>query len=41
MLNKGPYINYAINLLDKILGDMEKYDEKNESMLPSMKKLKV
>ncbi len=41
MLNKGPYINYAINLLDKILGDMEKYDEKNESMLPSMKKLKA
>ena len=40
MLNKGPYIHYAIKLLHKILRDMEKYDHKNESMLPSLEKLK-
>ncbi len=39
MLNKGPYINRAITLLHKILSDMERFDEKNESMLPSMNKL--
>ncbi len=39
MLNKGPYINEAIQLLDKILSDMEKYNEKSESMLPKLEKL--
>ena len=39
MLNKGIYINRAISLLNKILSDMERFDEKNESMLPSMGKL--
>ncbi len=39
MLNKGPYINDAISLLDTILQDMERYLEKNETMLPRLKKL--
>ena len=39
MLNKGPYINNAISLLNKILGGMESYQEKNQTMLPRMGKL--
>jgi len=39
MLNKGPHINTAIRLLDKILNDMENYQEKTQSMLPRMHKL--
>jgi len=39
MLNKGPFINDAISLLDKILRNMEDYNEKNESMLPQLEKL--
>ncbi len=39
MLNKGAYINNAIQLLDKILRDMEQFDEKNEAMLPQLEKL--
>lgn len=41
MLNKGPYINEAIHLLDHILSGMEEYHEKNENMLPKRKKLMV
>lgn len=36
MLNKGPYIQDAISLLDTILKDMEPYWEKNAPMLPAM-----
>ncbi len=39
MLNKGPYIIDAIKLLDKILADMEQFNEKNETMLPQLKRL--
>ena len=39
MLNKGAYVIDAIRLLDKLLIDMETYNEKNESMLPQMEKL--
>lgn len=39
MLNKGPYIIQAITLLNKILTDMERYQEKNAPMLPYMAKL--
>lgn len=39
MLNKGWYINDAIRLLDKILSDMEATHEKNEPMLPKLKRL--
>jgi len=38
MLNKGPYINDTLKLLNKILGKMEDYQEKNESMLPKLVK---
>lgn len=38
MLNKGPYILQAISLLNKILTDMENYQEKNAPMLPYMSK---
>ena len=41
MLNKGPYINEAIKLLDQILSEMEDYHEKNENMLPRRKKLTI
>ena len=37
MLNKGPYILNAIQLLSTILKDMEPYWEKNAPMMPSMK----
>lgn len=36
MLNKGPFIQDAIQLLDTILKDMEPYWEKNAPMLPAM-----
>ncbi|WP_273272817.1 pyruvate kinase [Maribacter polysiphoniae] len=39
MLNKGPYINDVLQLLDKILSHMEQFHEKNEKMLPKMEKL--
>jgi len=39
MLNKGPYINSAISLLDTILSNMERYQEKNAAMMPKMSKL--
>lgn len=39
MLNKGLYINDAIQLLDRILSDMESYQEKSEAMLPQLGKL--
>ncbi|MEL7119583.1 MAG: pyruvate kinase [Bacteroidota bacterium] len=39
MLNKGAYINNAIQLLDKILSDMESFQEKNVAMLPPLEKL--
>lgn len=39
MLNKGFYINDAIQLLDRILSDMESYQEKSERMLPQLGKL--
>ncbi|UII74684.1 pyruvate kinase [Flagellimonas sp. HMM57] len=36
MLNKGPYINEAIKLLDEILHDMERLHEKKEGMWPKI-----
>ena len=36
MLNKGPFINEAISLLDTILQGMEIYQEKNIHMLPML-----
>ncbi len=39
MLNKGPYINDVLQLLNKILSRMEKFQEKNEAMLPKMEKV--
>ncbi|MEX0288136.1 MAG: pyruvate kinase [Flavobacteriaceae bacterium] len=39
MLNKGPYIKEAIQLLNTILSDMERFHEKNQAMLPKMEKL--
>ncbi len=39
MLNKGPYINEVLQLLNKILSGMERFHEKNEAMLPKMEKL--
>lgn len=36
MLNKGPYIQKAIQLLDMILKDMEPYRDKNAPMHPSL-----
>ena len=36
MLNKGPHINEAIQLLDDILSNMETSHEKKEIMLPKM-----
>lgn len=39
MLNKGAYVQDAIALLDKILRDMEDFEEKNDSMLPLLKRL--
>ena len=39
MLNKGPYINDVLRLLDAILSDMERFHEKKEGMLPQMQRL--
>ncbi|MEK6152343.1 pyruvate kinase [Flavobacteriaceae bacterium 3-367] len=39
MLNKGPYINRAIVLLNTILSDMEENHDKKEIMLPKMERL--
>ncbi|MEM9075750.1 MAG: pyruvate kinase [Bacteroidota bacterium] len=39
MLNKGPYINEAISLLDKTLGNMEKLHSKKEGLWPKMDSL--
>ena len=39
MLNKGPYIKEAIQLLSTILSDMERFHEKKQSMLPKMERL--
>ena len=39
MLNKGPYINDVLQLLNKLLSNMERFHEKNEPMLPRMEKL--
>ncbi|WP_422857752.1 pyruvate kinase [Flagellimonas sp. S174] len=39
MLNKGPYINEAIALLDKMLQSMEKLHSKKEGMWPKMERL--
>ena len=36
MLNKGPFINRAITLLDTILSDLEHTHEKKEVMLPKL-----
>lgn len=38
MLNKGPYILEAIELLDTILSKMQVYHDKDSAMLPSLKK---
>ncbi|MEH6680228.1 MAG: pyruvate kinase [Sediminicola sp.] len=38
MLNKGPYINEAISLLDVILSKMESYQEKEKAMFPKMQR---
>ncbi|WP_411030674.1 pyruvate kinase [Spongiimicrobium sp. 3-5] len=39
MLNKGPYITEVLQLLNKILSEMERFHEKNETMLPKLEKL--
>ena len=39
MLNKGPYINEAISLLDKTLESMEKLHSKKEGLWPKMERL--
>ncbi|MEP1095620.1 MAG: pyruvate kinase [Cyclobacteriaceae bacterium] len=36
MLNKGPFILSAVNLLDYILSSMNQYQDKNEKMFPAM-----
>lgn len=36
MLNKGPHINDAINLLDELLGNMESLHDKKEGMWPKI-----
>ncbi|MEM9679115.1 MAG: pyruvate kinase [Bacteroidota bacterium] len=38
MLNKGPYIKDVLILLNRILGKMENYHEKNHQMLPKLEK---
>ncbi len=38
MLNKGPYIVQAIQLLDTILKDMEPYQDKNAPLTPAMQR---
>ena len=39
MLNKGPYINKAIGLLDTILSNLEANHDKKEVMLPKLDNL--
>ncbi|MCF1190756.1 pyruvate kinase [Mangrovimonas sp. AS39] len=39
MLNKGPHILRAIELLDQIIEHMEQYQDKNAPLLPKLKKL--
>ena len=39
MLNKGPYMKDVLILLDTILSNMEDFQEKNETMLPKIRKL--
>jgi len=41
MLNKGPYILQAINLLDTIFKDMELYHEKNAQLSPAMERATI
>lgn len=36
MLNKGPYINKAVKMLDKILRRMQRFQKKKETMLPKL-----
>ncbi|WP_190808745.1 pyruvate kinase [Flagellimonas sp. S3867] len=38
MLNKGPYINEVLQLLNNILSNMEQFHDKNDAMLPKMEK---
>jgi len=38
MLNKGPYIERAVKMLDKILRRMERFQNKTTSVLPKMPK---
>lgn len=40
MLNKGPFIRRAVNLLDTILSSMNSYQDKNEKMFPALEKAK-
>ncbi|CAM4403697.1 pyruvate kinase [Zobellia nedashkovskayae] len=39
MLNKGPYMENVLLLLNTILSSMEDFQEKNETMLPKIRKL--
>lgn len=39
MLNKGPYIDETIGLLNKILQDMEEFQSKNAPMLPELERI--
>ncbi|NND31827.1 MAG: hypothetical protein HKN76_04495 [Saprospiraceae bacterium] len=41
MLNKGPFINDVLQLLNKILSRMERFQDKNEAMLPIREKLRI
>jgi pyruvate kinase len=41
MLNKGPYIVEAMQLLHSILSTMEEHQDKNAPMLPELEKLPV
>jgi pyruvate kinase len=41
MLNKGPYIVEAMQLLHSILSSMEEHQDKNAPMLPELEKLPV
>jgi pyruvate kinase len=36
MLNKGVYIEKAVKLLDKILTKMQRYQKKQETILPKL-----
>ena len=38
MVNKGPYMEDVLVLLNTILSNMEDYQEKNETMLPKIRK---